>query len=661
MEKWKKRSIDLLTSLAFGSRGGTSVVPYYPQKTEISSYESKYFNRAVPEKHGISSKRIYNMLCELEDERRANIHNLFVLCNNEVIAECSKDGYNVNLWHLSHSMSKSITGMAVGLLYDDGLLDLGRRVTDIFPEVKYSDKRFADITVHMLLCMTAGVSFNEAGAVTETEWTNAFFGSSLKFAPGTKFAYNSMNSYILARIVERLSGSRFIDYVDTRIFSPLGIDNYLWEKGPEGIEKGGWGLYMSAESWAKVGQMILDKGVFEGKRILSEEWVELSVKTHAIPPKSTGDFNYGYQLWVGRENNEILFNGMLGQNVWICPHNRIVAVVFSGNNELFQDSPTIDIIKRHLSGKIEDDLDKDDIKVLSRKEITFFDSRRWVRPLERRRGLLYWLGIRSRTPFDERFTSLLGTYMFGNNDVGLLPLFIGAMQNNLDTSIREIRFERLGEELNLVIKESEEEYRISVGFYGYNENILNFRGEKYIVKAMASAQVNSSGEGEYRIEFLYPEMPNTRMLRITGINDAAIRLQFFEVPNNKIIDSILAKATSESTALGFIMDLVERRLGEGVVEKKVEKTFSPTIVGANIDYEGYEDIIREENARAAYESFSVKLLRSVVDKFFKEDKPDKKAEEGKAQIEVNKESAKEEKTQKSFLGSIMGKIMSGKK
>lgn len=620
MENWKKRSIDLLTSLAFGSRGSTSVVPYYPQKTEISSFEAKYFKRVIPEKHGISSKRIFNMLCELEDEKRANIHNLLILCDGEVIAEASKDGYGINCWHLSHSMSKSITGLAIGLLYDDGLLNTEMKVSEIFPEIKFSDKQFANITVHMLLNMTAGVSFNEVGAVTESNWTEAFFTSSLKFAPGTKFAYNSMNSYILARIVERLSGSRFIDYVDSRIFSPLDIENYFWEMGPEGIEKGGWGLYMSAESWAKVGLMVQNKGLFNSKRILSEKWIELSAKTHSVPPKSTGDFNYGYQLWVGRESDEILFNGMLGQNVWICPENKIVAVVFSGNNELFQDSPTIDIIKRHLSGKIEDVLEKEDIKVLARKEITFFDTRRWVRPLQRRRGLLYWLGIKTKMPFDERFTSLIGTYVFGNNDVGILPLFISTMQNNLDTNIREIRFERLGEELNMVIKESEEEYRLSIGFYGYSENVLNLRGEKYVVKCMASALVNAEGEGEYRIEFLYPEMPNSRMLKITIPSDSAIKLQFTELPNNKIIDNVLERATSDSMVLGFVFDLIEKRLGDGVIEKKIEKTFSPTLIGANIDFDGYEKIVEEENAKNAYESFSVKLLRSVVDKFFKEDK-----------------------------------------
>ena len=620
MEKWKKRAVDLLTSLAFGSKGSPSVVPYYPQKTDVSFEEEKSFKRSVPEKHGISSKRIYNMLAELEAEPRANIHSLLVIKDSEVIAECSRDGYSTTVWHLSHSMSKSVTGIAVGFLYDDGILQLDKRVCELFPDVKYKDKRFGAMTVGNLLNMTSGVPFNEVGAVTAADWTDAFFGSALKFAPGEKFAYNSMNSYILARIVELLSGKRFIDYVEERLFSPLGIHNYFWERGPEGTEKGGWGLYMSAESWAKVGLMMLSGGEYCGKRILSEEWIRLSTSPQAETPSHLGDFDYGYQLWVGRNTDEILFNGMLGQNVWICPKNNIVAVVFSGNNELFQDSPTMEILRRHLGCDISDVLEKEDVKVLAEKETSFFDSRRWVVPLEKRQGLLQLLRIRHRTPFDERFTPLLGRYVFATNNVGILPLFVSAMQNNLDTQIKEISFEREGEELWISVKEGTEEYRLTPGFYEYKSNILNIRGEKYILKLLASATVSSDNIREYRIEFLFPEMPNTRMLRIREEKEVGIRLDFYEMPNNKIADSIIERALDESSALSFVVDLLERRFGENFIQKKLERSFSPTLVGIDTSIEGYEAIVAEENQRAANESLGLRLLRKVVDTFFKEDK-----------------------------------------
>ena len=94
MEKWKKRSIELLAALAFGGENGLSVVPYYPQKTMVGCEEEGYFRRSIPEKHGVSSLRIYNMLCELESEKRANVHSIMVLKNGEVICECSAKAYS---------------------------------------------------------------------------------------------------------------------------------------------------------------------------------------------------------------------------------------------------------------------------------------------------------------------------------------------------------------------------------------------------------------------------------------------------------------------------------------------------------------------------------------------------------------------------------------
>jgi hypothetical protein len=175
MEKWKKRSIDLLTSLAFGKGGDSSVVSFYPQKTRLGDREEKFFRRSTPEHHGISSKRIYNMLCELESEGRANIHSLLLLADGEVISECSSDGYSVNSWHVSHSMAKTVTGMIIGILVDDGILDVGMRLADIFPDVPYKDKKFSLITIDHLLSMTAGVEFAEVGAITENNWTETFF------------------------------------------------------------------------------------------------------------------------------------------------------------------------------------------------------------------------------------------------------------------------------------------------------------------------------------------------------------------------------------------------------------------------------------------------------------------------------------------------------
>lgn len=616
MEKWKKRSVDLLTSLYLGSKEeGSSVIPYYPQKVAVSGAERRYFRRTSPERHGISSKRFYNMLSELECERRANVHNLMVLCNGEVISECSRAGYDVNVWHLSHSMSKSVTGLVIGTLFDEGALDINMRLVDVFPELPYRDRRFADITIEHLLTMRSGVDFSEAGAVTESAWTEAFFLSTMRTAPGSSFNYNSMNSYILARVSERLSKRRFSDLVKERIFEPLYIENHLWELGPEGTEKGGWGLYLSTESWAKLGQTVLSGGVFDGKRIISEEWIDRSVKMVSSPKETSSVFGYGYQIWTSGEG-EILFNGMLGQNVWISPQNQIVAVIQSGNNELFQDSPALAILRRNLRGKIRDGLRRTDIKPLHDKERRFFDSRMWVRPLRAERGFMYFLGIRERRAFDKRWTDIIGTYAFARNNVGLLPLFVRGMQNNLHSSLERLTLERVGEELWMTVVESGVPYRIHVGLYGYEECILDFRGEAYIVKVMGEVRRGGSGECEFRIELLFPELPNTRMIKITVPREDKIRLELSEVPNSRVIDELVGRMPQQSPLIGFAFGLLSRGFGEDFITKRTEEAFSPVLIGADIDFEGYETIIDTENIEVQKRARLGRLLHLLVDRIF---------------------------------------------
>ena len=169
MERWKKRGIELIGGLTKTTDQNPAVIPYYPQKTEVSPRERSRIARASAEMMGISSARLASMLTELEAQQSVRIHNILVVRRGRVVCEASAPGYSRSVWHLSHSMSKTVTGMAVGLLVDSGLLSVEERLVDIFPEVRYTDARFADITVEHLLSMRSGVVFSEMGVVTECE------------------------------------------------------------------------------------------------------------------------------------------------------------------------------------------------------------------------------------------------------------------------------------------------------------------------------------------------------------------------------------------------------------------------------------------------------------------------------------------------------------
>lgn len=613
MAKWKKRAIELVTGLAFTGKSNPAVIPYYPSKTEISGIETKYFRRTTPERRGVSSRRIYNMLSELELNPRANIHNIMIVKDGEVISECSRAGYDVNIRHLSHSMSKTVTGMAIGFLISEGQLSLDARISDLFPDFKIKDKRVLGITVRHLLTMSSGVPFSEVGSVTEDEWTKAFFESKLSFAPGTDFAYNSMNSYILARIAVRVSGMSLMDFLSDRLFRPLGIRNVFWEVGPEGIEKGGWGIHLSAESWAKLGVMMLGLGAFEGRRILPKSWVTESITTQIKAPESAGDYNYGYQLWVHRENDEFLFNGMLGQNVWVCPHNNIVVVANCENNELFQKSAVLEIIEKHLGGSLSGELyDPKALSELREKEKNFFNCRRWTVPKEPKRGITYRLGLRCKTPFVALWKRILGTYTFKNNNHGILPLFIRAMQNNYTGGIETVTFERVGERLFFTSREGGIEYRFEIGLYDFKSTVLDFNGEKYILRAMGEAEISDNGNTVYKIEIIFPEMPNSRKMRFTFGEDGRIILRMTEIPSEKIAEPLVESIYTTNPKLAFAVNLLERRLGDKFINRKLESLFSPTIVGADTQSDRYYDIIADEKTRAEEANRSTKAISALI-------------------------------------------------
>ena len=620
MERWAKRAIELGAGIFFTGKTNPSVVPFYPQKTAVSGEEQRYFHRTSPERCGVSSGRLLAMLRALEREKRANVHSLVVVKDGQVICECSHPGYKVNEFHLSHSMSKTVTGMAIGMLVDDGKLSVDTRLAEIFPEYHYSDRRVEDITVRHLLNRTTGVPFSEAGSVTETRWSEAFFSAPLSFAPGTAFNYNSMNSYMLARIVARISGNSLTAFLEQRLFAPLGITNYFWEIGPEGVEKGGWGLYLSAESWAKLGYLMLSRGVFEGKRVLSEDWIVRSTTDVIHTPDALGHFGYGYQMWVADSGEEFLFNGMLGQNVWICPKNGVVVSLNSGNNELFQNSPALAIVERYLGQELADDLTTScfagDHGDLVEAVEHFFESRHWVRPLQPPRGKRR---KREAGYIPPEWDELLGRYHFRKNNYGMLPLIVRAMQNNLRSSLDGISLEREPDGLWLGFSECGVSYRFPVGFYEFKESVFELHGERYKVKVIGEAMEDEDRNMLFKIELLFPELPNVRRLKLSIVEDGRLLVRMSELPNHHILDRFLVEINSMNPKITFVKDMLEKRVGKHFVERMLEEKFAPALIGARIGADNYTAIMDEEREKLKASERTVKVINTVIERFIRDE------------------------------------------
>ncbi len=620
MEKWARKTVELAAGIFLTGEYNPSVIPYAPQKTVLPKREAQDLYRSYPEKTGVTSGRILALLTALEKEKRANIHNLLIAKDGVVISECSHPGYGTNMWHLAHSMSKSVTAIAVGMMVDDGVLSVDMRLSELFPEYHYSDSRFADITVKNLLNMTSGVRFSEVGVVTSQRWTEDFFDSSMAFAPGEKFHYNSMNSYILARIVAKLSGGSLTRLLRERLFTPLGIDNYFWELGPEGIEKGGWGLYMSTESWCKIGIMMLSGGLYNGVRIISSDWVSECTSPQVETPTTLGNYNYGYQMWVSRDSDAFLFNGMLGQDVWVSPKNRLVVCVNSGNNELFQKSPTLYAIEtylnRDLSNDCEESLFAGDLGDLRKKEADFFVCRHWIRPYrpERHRGIRFHR--RERIGVPSEWDELVGRFNFVKNNHGILPLILRAMQNNLKNTIDGFVFEKANDSFFFTVVEAGVSYPMEVGFTDFKESVIDYHGEKYLVRVMGEAMEDEDRNMLYKIELLFPELPNLRTIKLSFNEDGSLKVRMGEVPNNRIADIYVSDMHKNNPKIAFFYELINKKLGKNFVETRLDNAFSPTLVGARVGSVGYTAIMDAEREKLRASEKTVKIINTVIEKFF---------------------------------------------
>ena len=326
-------TIEMVWELMNGTTGHLGRTDFVPQKTMISpSFGRSCFEEATPESQGISSEYLAKMIRELADSKLTDMHHLMILRHGKKICECDFSPYQSGIWHVTYSMCKSITGMAIGFLEAEGKVSLDEDIHRIFEgHVGLLQKILRpEITVEDLLTMQSGVDFNEMGAISGNDWVSGFLDAPVRGTPGTTFEYNSMNSYMLSAIVTERTGMSMMEYLTPRLWEPLGIKHIFWESCPAGITKGGWGLFLCPEDAAKLGQLYLQDGIWEGKRVLPEGWVERSTAVHSMPDERMGKYGYGYQIWMEERPGSYAFNGMLGQIVLVLPDLEMVLVTNAG-------------------------------------------------------------------------------------------------------------------------------------------------------------------------------------------------------------------------------------------------------------------------------------------------------------------------------------------
>lgn len=246
-----------------------------------------------------------------------------------------QDGLLVGEWRFDRpsglidlmSAGKLIVCLAIGQLIDEGRLALDQPVCEIFPEWRQGRKR--EITVRMLLNHTSGLhNVRNAGEEIEPapDWVQLALAAELDAVPGTTFAYNNKAVLLLPALGARVTGQPFDEVVRDRLFTPLGIEEFSWLRDSTGMVFGAGCISLHAGDIAKIGQMMLERGRWNGRRIVSAAWID----EMAAPGQS---FNPSFGLlcrrWLESETGEqlgVYHDGYLGQYLITVPRHRLVVV-----------------------------------------------------------------------------------------------------------------------------------------------------------------------------------------------------------------------------------------------------------------------------------------------------------------------------------------------
>ncbi len=346
-----------LKQLGF-SAAGLGLVSSLPVCLSADAASGRQLPRAVPESQGVSSAGILAFLGAIAESKH-EFHSFMMVRHGHVVAEGWWAPYRKTARHMLYSLSKSFTSTAVGFAVTEGRFDVDAPVSSFFPDelpATVNDK-LANLRVKHLLTMSVGHAKDSTPIITrEQDWVKSFLSLPIANEPGSVFLYNSGASYMLSAIVQKVSGQKVIDYLRPRLFEPLDIDGMTWETCPRGINTGGWGLSVQTDALAKFGQFYLQNGLWNGRQILPQAWIEKATTFKIQQPagqggdlekmKQTSDWHQGYcyQFWRCRHNG-FRGDGAFGQYTIVLPDQDAVIAITSETGDMLGE---LSLVWEHL-------------------------------------------------------------------------------------------------------------------------------------------------------------------------------------------------------------------------------------------------------------------------------------------------------------------------
>jgi CubicO group peptidase (beta-lactamase class C family) len=294
----------------------------------------KNFPASSPEQQGMCSLVLDSMMLFIKNTNQ-NIHHLTIIRNDQTVLDADIYPYSSQYLHDLASVTKSITSLLIGIGIDKGFIkDENEPVLKFFPEINVHNPLLDSLKIKDLITMRSGfdcgVEDGERALSNmrkSSDWVKFTFDLPTTSKPGDKFSYCSCNFYLLGEIIYRTTKLIPHDFANKYLFTPLQIEDTKWLTNYKGMNHGWGDLFLYPADMVKVGQMVLNKGKWQGKQIVSKEWIKKSLQTLSKLPDDKG---YGYGWWTNDKVGYYEAAGRGRQTISVIPSKNMVVTMLGG-------------------------------------------------------------------------------------------------------------------------------------------------------------------------------------------------------------------------------------------------------------------------------------------------------------------------------------------
>ncbi len=552
---------------------------YFPKMeyNYIDNKEHVALNKLSSLKLDINAGITYKFLNKLMEDKSCGVDGIAIARGEDVLLTCYRPPYSEAVPHITNSSCKTVTGIAVMFALSEDKLSLDDKVISFFPEYdgKLVPKRVREITVEHLLTMTSCSKTNELISVTEEDWCKAFIMTDCSENPGSRFIYNSINTYMLGAIVKKATGYCLMDYLTPRLFIPLGITDIKWELCPKGLERAGWGLHISLEGMLKVGMFLLNDGSFHGRQLIHPSFIR-KMKNINVPQDtdnlSTG---YGYQIWhlpsiKGRENRSGLYmlSGMYGQHVIIDENRHMIVAVNAHSDKMFPESKLTRSILSYIGMEelyVTDFAVKERINYrrlinmvnLYEKDTVLYEDAERIRSCI---GKLDYKRLRIENGSIKLFPYLMQSmYMYPPYHVNEMAVKIvdedtikigfykaktGNDKKNVSDNKAETDNSQYVTENTEKVQPKREHLDFNFGIGVFRHEMKEFGDDVRPVACKAHIAKDEDGRNVLMLDIVFPDTGYSRLIKLFFMEDSRLVLECVEYPDIKaIVDRVLSGET----------------------------------------------------------------------------------------------------------------------